>query len=164
MADEKKKRGRWKQGESGNPTGRKPGTGSIARLREEIAAELPEIIAKLVIAAKSGDTQAARLLMERAVPCIKAVGLPVRLDLPVGDDLFLQGAAAIKAAFAGEIAPDQVAEMLASLTSLARIREIGDHDRHIRTPEEIAREIRRVLADVELATGAKNDPEGGQSP
>lgn len=159
-----KKSSHWKPGQSGNPAGRKPGTGSIGRLREAIAAELPEIVAKLVIAAKAGDIQAARLLLERAVPCIKAVGLPVHLTLPPGDDLFLQGAAAIKAAFAGEIASDQASEMLASLTSLARIREIGDHDRHIRTPEEIAREIRRVLADVELATGAKTDPEGGQSP
>jgi len=150
---EKTKCGRWKTGESGNPAGRKPGTGEIGRLRSAIADELPEIIEKLVTAAKNGDVQAARLLLERTVPSIKATGLPVRLDLPPGDDLFLQGAAAIKAAFAGEIAPDQAAEMLGGLTSLARIREIGDGERHVRSPEEIAVDIRAMLAAIEATSG-----------
>ncbi|MBZ0096988.1 MAG: DUF5681 domain-containing protein [Sulfuricella sp.] len=149
-----KKSSHWKPGQSGNPAGRKPGSGEIGRLRSAIADELPEIIEKLVAAAKNGDVQAARLLLERAVPSIKATGLPVRLDLPPGDDLFLQGAAAIEAAFRGEIAPDQAAEMLGGLTALAKIREIGDGERHVRSPEEIALDIRTLLAAIEAASGA----------
>lgn len=54
-ATEKKKQGRWRAGESGNPKGRTPGTGEVAKLRESIAAHLPEIITQLVAKAKDGD-------------------------------------------------------------------------------------------------------------
>jgi len=33
---EKKKRGKWKAGESGNPKGRTPGSGEVAKLRASI--------------------------------------------------------------------------------------------------------------------------------
>lgn len=160
MTDEKKKRGRWRAGESGNPAGRKPGTGTIGRLREGIASELPEVIAKLVELAKSGDVAAARLLLERVLPAVKATGTPVSLSMPeaTGDDLFRQGVVAVEAVFRGELSPDQGNELLAALTSLARIREIGDGERHIRTPEEIAADIRAALAAMDAATGAKTDP------
>lgn len=128
---EKPKRGRWKTGESGNPAGRRPGTGEIGRLREGIAAELPEIIAKLVIAAKAGDTQAARLLLERVLPSIKAVGQVVTMTLPDGDDLSAQGAAIVRAVANGVIPPDQGGELLAALGALARLREVDELERRI---------------------------------
>ncbi|TYP74921.1 MULTISPECIES: DUF5681 domain-containing protein [Nitrosomonas] len=62
-----KKQGRWKSGESGNPNGRKPGTGKIAKLRESIAEHMPEIISQMVSKAKEDDAQAARLLVERVI-------------------------------------------------------------------------------------------------
>ncbi len=52
---EPKKRGRWKPGQSGNPSGRPPGTGHVAKLRASIAVHVPEIIGQLVEAAKDGD-------------------------------------------------------------------------------------------------------------
>lgn len=126
-----KKSSHWKPGQSGNPAGRKPGTGEVARLREGIASELPAIIAKLVTAAKNGDTQAARLLLERVLPPVKSVGHPVRLSLPDGDDLSAQGAAIVRAVANGEISPDQGGEMLAGLGALARIREVDELERRI---------------------------------
>ena len=54
------KRGRWKPGESGNPAGRRPGSGKVAELRESIAEHIPEIVSRLVEAAKGGDVGAAR--------------------------------------------------------------------------------------------------------
>lgn len=82
---EKKKRGRWKAGESGNPKGRAPGTGEVARLRESIAAHIPAIITQLVDKAREGDMQAARLLLERVLPPMKAIEQPVVLTLPNGE-------------------------------------------------------------------------------
>ena len=52
---EKKKRGKWKAGESGNPSGRPPGVGEVTKLRNSIAEHLPEIITQLVSKAKEGD-------------------------------------------------------------------------------------------------------------
>lgn len=93
---EPKKRGRWKPGESGNPKGRPPGAGEVAKLRASIAGHVPEIIGQLVEAAKGGDVQAARLLLERVLPPMKPTELAVPLALPDGS-LTDQGRAVLAA-------------------------------------------------------------------
>jgi len=128
---EKNKRGRWKEGESGNPNGRKPGTGAVAKLRESIAAHLPEIIAQLVAKAKEGDAQAARLLLERVLPPMKAIEQAVTLSLPDGDGMTAQGKAIVRAVADGTLAPGQGAQLLTGLGSLARIVEIDELEKRI---------------------------------
>ncbi len=59
------------KGQSGNPNGRPPGTGVVAKLREAIQEEIPEIIDSLVAAAKSGDVSAAKILIDKVVPTMK---------------------------------------------------------------------------------------------
>lgn len=50
----------WKKGESGNPAGRKQGTGEVAAIRAAIADQVPAIIKQLTTAALAGDVGAAR--------------------------------------------------------------------------------------------------------
>lgn len=126
-----KKGGKWKPGKSGNPSGRKPGTGEVAKLRESIAAHLPEIITQLVAKAKEGDTQAARLLLERALPSLKPIEQPVALSLPDDEGITAQGVAIVQAVAAGMLAPGQGAALLTGLGSLARIKEIDELERRI---------------------------------
>jgi len=128
---EKKKRGRWKSGESGNPRGRRPGTGEVARLRQSIAAHLPAIIARLVETATAGDAQAARLLLERVLPALKPTETPVVLPLPADGALTAQGQAIIAAVAAGTLAPGQGAALLSGLGALARILEIDELERRL---------------------------------
>ena len=52
----------WKPGQSGNPVGKKPGTGKIDKLRAALTKELPEILDALVTQAKAGDTQGNRAM------------------------------------------------------------------------------------------------------
>ena len=47
--------GRWKAGESGNPAGRRPGSGEVARLRTAIAEHVPSLIQTLIDRALAGD-------------------------------------------------------------------------------------------------------------
>ncbi|MFZ2300755.1 MAG: DUF5681 domain-containing protein [Gallionella sp.] len=131
MTTENKKRGRWKPGESGNPTGRTPGSGAVAKLRESIAQHLPAIITRLVTQARAGDAQAARLLLERVLPPMKAVEQAVSLTLPADAGLTAQGAAIVKAVADGALAPGQGAQLLTGLGSLARIREIDELEKRI---------------------------------
>ena len=131
------KRGRWKEGESGNPTGRRPGTGAVAKLRDSIAAHLPEIIAQLVNKAREGDSQAARLLLERVLPPMKAIEQAVKLSLPVGEGITAQGVAIVQAVAAGTIAPGQGAALLNGLGALARIKEIDELEQRISKLEEV---------------------------
>lgn len=121
----------FKPGTSGNPAGRKPGTGAVARLRNSIAKHLPEIIAQLVAKAKEGDAQSARLLLERVLPPMKATEEPVSLTLPPDAGLTAQGAAIVQAVAAGKLAPGQGAALLTGLGALARIKEIDELERRI---------------------------------
>ena len=122
--------GRWKRGESGNPAGRQRGSGKIGPLREAIAKDLPAIIQSLTIAAKGGDVGAARLLLERVLPPVKAVEQPAPIDLPAGS-LADQGRAVVLAAGAGTLAPSQAAQLLSGMSSLAKLIETDELERRI---------------------------------
>jgi hypothetical protein len=124
LETEKKKRGKWKPGESGNLTGRPSGVGEITKLRNSIAAHLPEIIAQLVVRAKAGDSQSSRLLLERVLPPVKSIEQPIELELPHDEGMTAQGVAIMKAVAAGILAPSQGAQLLTGLGSLARIKEV----------------------------------------
>lgn len=134
---EKKKRGKWKTGESGNPNGRPPGTGGIAKLRDSIAAHIPEIIVQLVAKAKEGDTQAARLLLERVLPPMKPIEQPIALSLPDDEGITAQGVAIVQAVAVGILAPGQGAALLTGLGTLARIKEIDELERRIAQLEKL---------------------------
>lgn len=113
---------RWKAGQSGNPRGRKPGTGEVTKLRKSIAEHLPDIIVAMVAQAKAGDPVAARLLFERVIPPIRPGEQAAPIDLP-DTNLVDQGRAVIAATAAGQLAPGQAAQLLSSLAALARLVE-----------------------------------------
>ena len=121
---EKKKKG-WQPGQSGNPKGKTPGSGEMQRLRASIAADVPEILAGLVLAAKGGDVQAARLILERVLPPVKAIEQPQAIDLPQGT-LTDQGRAVLRSVAAGELAPGQGAQLLTAIGTLGKIAELDE--------------------------------------
>ena len=73
-------------GQSGNPSDRPKGTGSVAKLREAIQEEMPEIIDTVVSAAKAGDISAAKILIDKVIPTLKPVNSP-RIDGLDGDNV-----------------------------------------------------------------------------
>lgn len=126
--------GRWKPGQSGNPHGRKPGTGEVQRLRQEIEAHIPSIVARLVDKAKEGDVAAARLLLERAVPPLKPVEAPQSFEIPDGAPA-AQARTIVALTASGEVSVDQGARMIGSLGSLVRLIELEDLEQRINTLE-----------------------------
>ncbi|MFC7411588.1 DUF5681 domain-containing protein [Hydrogenophaga atypica] len=115
----------WRPGESGNPRGRKPGTGEVAKLRAAISARVPELLDTLMTKALDGDVGAARLLLERAVAPLKSVDPAQVLKLP-GSTLTERGQAVLGAIEAGELSPGQGAALIGAIGSLARVTEIDD--------------------------------------
>ena len=117
--------GRWKAGESGNPMGRPPGTGELGKLRAAIAQHVPTIIEHLVSLAQAGDVGAARLLLERVLPPMKAVEQTQAIYLPSGS-LTEQGRAVLAAVAAGELAPGQGAQLLTAIGTLGKVAELDE--------------------------------------
>ena len=125
----------WKPGQSGNPKGRPTGTGEVAKLRAAIAGNVPAILESLTTAALAGDVQAARLLLERALPPIKPVEQSQPLSLPDGT-LTEQGRAVLASVAAGELAPGQGAALLGAIGTLARVSEVDELARRIEALED----------------------------
>jgi hypothetical protein len=130
MIEAKKRRGSWKPGQSGNPAGRKPGTGEVAQIRAAIAGRVPELLAAMMNKALEGDVGAARLLLERAVAPLKAAEQAETITLPDGS-LTVQGRAVLRAVADGELAPGQGAALLGALGTLARITEVDELEARI---------------------------------
>jgi len=63
------------------------GSGELQRLRASIAKHVPSILDQLVSAAQGGDVQAARLILERVLPPVKAIEQTQELDFPEGGTL-----------------------------------------------------------------------------
>ena len=124
----------WKPGQSGNPKGRPPGTGEVAKMRAANTGNVPAILESLTTAALAGDVQAARLLLERALPPIKPVEQSQPLSLPDGT-LTEQGRAVLASVAAGELAPGQGAALLGAIGTLARVSEVDELARRIEALE-----------------------------
>jgi hypothetical protein len=114
--------GRFRAGISGNPTGR-PKTES-ARLRATLADHGEDVANVVLYAALAGDLQAAKLVLDRISPPLKAQAAPVQLDLPNCENATATAAAIIHAMADGDLPPDIAAQLVAAAGTLARIIEI----------------------------------------
>ncbi len=132
----KKPPNQWQAGQSGNPKGRPPGVSAVTKMRESLSADVPDILAGLVTAAKGGDVQAARLILERVLPPLKGVEQPVTLFLPDGGTLTQKADAMLCAAANGELAPGQAAQLIGALGAMARVAEIDELEKRMTAMEE----------------------------
>lgn len=126
-APERKTGGRWKPGQSGNPGGRSSQT---AKLRAKLATGSEAVIKIVMDAAKSGDMQACRLILERMVPAIKPVSEPIQFDFS-GSTPTEQARSIMAAIAAGDIPPDQGRALIEALASVAKITELDELSRRL---------------------------------
>jgi Family of unknown function (DUF5681) len=116
----------WKPGESGNRRGRPVGTGHVAKLRMQLAARLDEVIESVVNAAVNGDVQAARLVLERTIPPLRAEELPVPLGNQFAGSRTELVAAVVQALADGRIDTARGGRLIALLSPDA-LEERADH-------------------------------------
>ena len=122
---------KWQTGQSGNPGGRKPGTGKAEKLRAALAKELPEVLEALIAQAKAGDTGAIKLILERTVPVLRSVDAPTVLNLPPEGGLAEQGRAVLAALAAGQLPANQAAGILQGLGNLAKLVELDELEKRV---------------------------------
>lgn len=132
--------GRFQKGQSGNPAGRKPGTGRTDKLRAAIDDDLPGIVTAMVEAAKAGDTRAAKLLLDRTMPALKPTAQPVKVPGLRNKSLSEQGAIVFDAIGKGLLSAEQTLQLLSALASLSKIREVDELTLRIEQLEQRLRE------------------------
>jgi hypothetical protein len=103
-------RGRFVPGQSGNPTGKQPGTRNRATILREVLRDGEDAtVARIVIdKALAGDAVAARFIVDRLTP--RPRGRAIELDLPEGSSaaaILAASNATIQAMASGEITPDE---------------------------------------------------------
>jgi hypothetical protein len=107
----------------------------VAALRASIEQDIPQILVALRGAALAGDPQAARLLLERALPPLRPEERGVAIALPADASLADQGRAVLAAVAGGELAPSQAATLLSGLGQLAKVVEVDELLRRIESLE-----------------------------
>jgi hypothetical protein len=99
-------------------------------MRELLEPHAEELVAKVVEMAKSGDTAALRICIDRLIPPIKARDEPVAAPGLAGS-LGDQGRAVLDALGAGTLTPDQAATMLTAIATQARIVEVDEIEKRV---------------------------------
>jgi hypothetical protein len=107
-------------GTSGNPAGRPYGTS-----RRKLSEAAPEIVDRLILLAKAGDLVAAKLILDRCLPTLKAEA--ARVDIGVLQGTLMQRAEALlAAATAGNISVDSAKDLIGAITLLVSIEQGTD--------------------------------------
>ena len=119
----------FEKGKSGNPAGRKPGTTPATKLKKIIAENMPEILASLIEQAKSGDTTAAKALMDKVIPGLKSQALPV--SIASEDNLSEQGQAVINATLTGSVPPDIGSALITALSNQSKLVEMEEMNQRL---------------------------------
>ena len=127
--------GRWKPGRSGNPAGRRPGSGAVQKLRQAIEDSLPEIIKCLADKAKAGDIGAARLLLERTIPALKPVEAPQALQIDA-NDLSGQAKEIVALAASGQVSLTQATQLVTALGTVGKLIEVDELERRLQILEK----------------------------
>jgi hypothetical protein len=135
-------RGRFVAGQSGNPTGKTPGTRNRATLlREALDGEEGPAIARMVIdKALSGDVVAAKFCVARLEPIPRSRA--VEIDLPDGArarDIVAAYDATVRAMASGEITPDEAVQVSRVLDGRRKAIEAA-----MREEEREARDARQT--------------------
>ena len=119
-------KGRWRPGQSGNPSGPKPGASCRALLMAREWAEAKGL-PLLMEAAEGGDMDAVRLLVQLGMPRTKAISLPQEMPSdPAG---------LLNAMAAGEVDADTAETALKTHLTAAKIKELADLETRIQALE-----------------------------
>jgi DNA-binding NarL/FixJ family response regulator len=133
-----KKDTKFKPGQSGNPSGRTPGSGWVTEARKALEKEWNGdngIKSVLVKKAKEGDMGAIRLVAERVCPPIKAAEPAVPIELPPGT-LTQRATAVLDSLARGEMNTTQASQLMQALGALARVIETDELEKRIKALEE----------------------------
>jgi hypothetical protein len=140
LQEQKKSKGKhlFKKGTSGNPQGRKAGSGIIGELRKQLEEASPQIVTKLIENAKAGDSMAMRVIVDRILPVHKPQLPALNLSIPDGSPLD-KANAILEATIKGDISPDQAQAIISIQSDIARLRESEELEKRLIALEQKAK-------------------------
>ena len=103
----------------------------MSQIRAGISAFLPDVISKLISQALSGDVGASRLLLERTIPPLKPIEVPIAIQLPKDGSLVAQAHCVLSEAASGAITPTQASILISAIGALAKIVEACELEQRI---------------------------------
>ena len=117
----------------GNPGKPRGARHRVTQLAEQLMADDAEAVVKKVIeAAKGGDMQAARVVMDRILPARKSRTVSITLPkIESANDLLKAMSAVVEAVGAGELDPDEGAALAALLEAKRRALEVVDIEQRL---------------------------------
>ena len=130
-------RGQFIKGASGNPKGR---PAKAEELRRHLEGDAQQVADKVLEAARNGDMQACRLVLERCVPAIKPASACVTFDLDPAQPLTDQARQVLSAIAQGALPPDQGKALLDGIAALVRVAEADELTRRLEAIEAVSRE------------------------
>jgi hypothetical protein len=131
QATGRRKNGTFAKGQTGNPGGR---PGNLAKLRAKLTAGSDEVATVVLAAAKAGDMQACRLILERIVPALKPIAEPVAFHLD-DQDLTSTARSIMRAIADGTLPGDQGKVLLDAVLGMSRVIEVADLERRLKALE-----------------------------
>lgn len=126
---------KFKPGASGNPRGRPPGKGTPAKLRQILERESEALLKKAIKDALAGDGPLLRVLLDKAVPAVKARGEPLRLAR-FGADPEKQAARVMEMLAAGELNTDEADGVMAVIARYQAVIDLRALEERIKKLEE----------------------------
>ena len=129
----------FSKGQSGNPSGRQPGSRNKATLAVEalLDGEAEALTRKAVELALAGDTTALRLCLDRIAPARK--GRPITLavgDVTSPNDLSTVQGEVVAALARGELTPEEAADVASVVEKLGQAWERRDLKERIQALED----------------------------
>lgn len=106
---------RYTPGQSGNLSGRPPGIGRTVELKRMLFSRAEEVVNAVIDKAIDGDISAAKLILDRLVPPLRATDPPVSIPRPDSGDIADQSRYVLDSLLSGGLSPDAAAKVLQSL-------------------------------------------------
>ena len=128
----------FKKGQSGNPKGRQPGTTPAARLRKAIDERADELLKVVLDAAiEEGDPQAAMSLLSKVIPNLRATSAPIEIKIDPAKGLSQSAEKVLNAMATGEVELDSGSQLVASLASVTKMREVDELTKRVEALEAV---------------------------
>ena len=126
----------FQKGQSGNPKGRPRGiSDKRVALRSLLDPHKEALVEKAVSLALEGDTQALKLCLERLIPPIKSVELPVHVEIE-GETLADQARSVVGLAAQGEHSVREISSLMQAIAAMAKIIDVDELERRLTALEK----------------------------